>query len=642
MISRKLSPSNLKTLFSLSHYTTYTYTKPISNNPYYPTIINPLNPTKTLTPQILNFRPFSSKPISVPSLRDGNYDENISKTLRICPGCGISMQETDPKQPGFFIKPAAKDQNYKMGIDKNPLAEETHVSEFLKKGFLVEFGENGENGEKRGERPVVCARCHSLRNYGRVKDEKVENLLPDFDFDHTVGRRLNSVTGTRSVVVMVVDATDFDGSFPRKVAELVSNTIDENSRAWKEGKSGNVPRVVLVVTKIDLLPSSISPTGFEHWVRTRARENGATKLTKVHMVSAFKNWGLKGLVDDMTSLAGQRGHVWVIGAQNAGKSTLINAMAKCVGGKMSVLTEAPVPGTTLGIVRVEGVLPGQAKLFDTPGLLHPHQITSRTAMLQLHFTYLCVSLLIRHVYQTNWDLEYSIHVGGLMRLDVEQASTDSMYVTVWASPHLPLHMGKTENASAMIEDHFGNQLQPPIGKQRVKELGKWVRKEYEINGKWWDSNCADIAAAGLGWFSIGIKGKAKLSVWTYEGIEITLRSALITHRAHEFEVKGFTVSKIVSRADKSLSKQRRNEKKSKVRGDLATEAATGLETEATTTLETEAATALETEATAALETEATTTLETEATAAALETEATKTLETEATKTLETEATTASL
>ena len=44
---------------------------------------------------------------------------------------------------------------------------------------------------------------------------------------------------------------------------------------------------------------------------------------------------------------------------------------------MSVLTEAPVPGTTLGIVRVEGVLPGQAKLFDTPGLLHPHQITSR-------------------------------------------------------------------------------------------------------------------------------------------------------------------------------------------------------------------------------------------------------------------------
>nr|GEV88735.1 GTP-binding protein brassinazole insensitive pale green 2, chloroplastic [Tanacetum cinerariifolium] len=489
-----------------------------------------------------------------------------------------------------------------MGIDKNPLAEETHVSEFVKKGFLVELGENGENGEKRGERPVVCARCHSLRNYGRVKDEKVENLLPDFDFDHTVGRRLNSVTG----------------------------------------KSGNVPRVVLVVTKIDLLPSSISPTGFEHWVRTRARENGATKLTKVHMVSAFKNWGLKGLLDDMTSLAGQRGHVWVIGAQNAGKSTLINAMAKCVGGKMSVLTEAPVPGTTLGIVRVEGVLPGQAKLFDTPGLLHPHQITSRLTREEQKLVHITKEMRPRtYRVPTNGDLEYSIHVGGLMRLDVEQASTDSMYVTVWASPRLPLHMGKTENASAMIEDHFGNQLQPPIGKQRVKELGKWVRKEYEINGKWWDSNCADIAAAGLGWFSIGIKGKAKLSVWTYEGIDVTLRNALITHRAHEFEVKGFTVSKIVSQADKSLSKKRQNEKKSKVGGDLATEATTSLATEATTALATEATAALETEATAALETEATTGLETEATTT-LETEGMTCLETEATTTLETEATTASL
>ncbi|KAI3704533.1 hypothetical protein L1987_74756 [Smallanthus sonchifolius] len=80
--------------------------------------------------------------------------------------------------------------------------------------------------------PVVCARCHSLRNYGKVKDQIVENLL--HDFDHTVGRRLNSVTGTCVVVVMVVDVVDFDGSFPRKVAELVSNTIDVNSRAWKE------------------------------------------------------------------------------------------------------------------------------------------------------------------------------------------------------------------------------------------------------------------------------------------------------------------------------------------------------------------------------------------------------------------------
>jgi len=31
-------------------------------------------------------------------------------------------------------------------------------------------------------------------------------------------------------------------------------------------------------------------------------------------------------------------------------------------------------------VRAERLVPGQTKLFDTPGLLHPHQITTRLTM----------------------------------------------------------------------------------------------------------------------------------------------------------------------------------------------------------------------------------------------------------------------
>lgn len=46
-----------------------------------------------------------------------------------------------------------------------------------------------------------------------------------------------------------------------------------------------------------------------------------------------------------------------------------------------------------------------------------------------------------------------------MRLDIEELTVGSVYVTVWASPLVPLHMGKTENAAAMVKDHFGLQLQ---------------------------------------------------------------------------------------------------------------------------------------------------------------------------------------
>ncbi|GFS28916.1 P-loop containing nucleoside triphosphate hydrolases superfamily protein [Actinidia rufa] len=459
------------------------------------------------------------------------------------------MQNTDPKQPGFFVKPSPKNPNYKSPIDRNPIAEEPEISVSLKRGFLKERvePENDEDGENLNpnlpEKPVVCARCHSLRHYGKVKDPTVENLLPDFDFDHTVGRKLNSVTGARTVVLMVVDAADFDGSFPRKVAKLVSSTIDENYTVWKEGKSGNVPRVVLVVTKIDLLPSSVSPTS--------------------------ERLGLKNLFDDVVGLAGQRGNVWAIGAQNAGKSTLINSIGKHGGGKITHLTEAPVPGTTLGIVRVEGVLPGQVKLFDTPGLLHPHQISTRLTREEHRLVQISKELKPR-TYRIKTG--HSVHIGGLMRLDIEESSADSVYITVWASPYLPLHMGKTENVDNMLEDHFGRQLQPPIGEKRFNELGQWVRQEFCVCGNSWDSSSVDIAAAGLGWFAVGLKGEALLGVWTYDGVDVILRNSLIPHRAHNFEVAGFTVSKIVSKADQASNKQQRQSGKKQKQSELKAEA----------------------------------------------------------------------
>ncbi|KAJ0083515.1 hypothetical protein Patl1_29926 [Pistacia atlantica] len=390
-----------------------------------------------------------------------------------------------------------------------------------------------------------------------------------------------TATRTRSVVLMVVDASDFDGSFPRRVAKIVSETVEENLTAWMEGKSGNLPRVVLVVTKIDLLPSCLSPTRFEHWVRQRAREGGIDRISKLHFVSAVKNWGLKSLIEDVTLLAGKRGNVWAIGAQNAGKSTLLNAIAKCVdsGGErgkvVSHLTEAPVPGTTLGIVRVEGVLPAQAKLFDTPGLLHPHQITTRLTREEQKLVHVSKELKPRtyriKVMLASFDggcrqvTRFTLQ--GLMRLDVEELSVESIYVTVWASPYLPLHMGKTENATRILEEHFGRQLQPPIGEKRVEELGKWVRKEFRVSGKSWDSSSVDIAAAGLGWFAIGLKGEAVLGVWTYEGVEMFLRNSLISDRSQVFEVAGFTVSKIVSKADQALNKPKRQSETKRKRGN---------------------------------------------------------------------------
>ena len=55
-----------------------------------------------------------------------------------------------------------------------------------------------------------------------------------------------------------------------------------------------------------------------------------------------------------------------------------------------------------------------------------------------------------------------MHVGALMRLDLNQASVQTIYVTIWASPNVSLHMGKTENADDIFGKHAGVRLQVNI------------------------------------------------------------------------------------------------------------------------------------------------------------------------------------
>ncbi len=53
---------------------------------------------------------------------------------------------------------------------------------------------------------------------------------------------------------------------------------------------------------------------------------------------------------------------------------------------------------------------------------------------------------------------YTVHVGGLLRLDVVETPAESIYMTVWASAQIPCHMGKAEGAEELLEKHLGERL----------------------------------------------------------------------------------------------------------------------------------------------------------------------------------------
>lgn len=537
----------------------------------------------------------------------------------ICPGCGVFMQDENPNLPGFYQKRKIENElseefeNFDLDEGNEDVIDEIDgeyeekdedlenknvfdwddeeweskledddseleegdgfapaglgygniTEEFLNKGKKKRISKSEKKkltreAQREKEEVTVCARCHSLRNYGSVKNPMAENLIPDFDFDRLITTRLMKPTGIAdsTVVVMVVDCVDFDGSFPKRAARSLFKALQGSEKSEKVNKK--LPKLLLVGTKVDLLPSQISPTRLDRWVRHRAKAHGAPKLNGVYLVSSKKDLGIKNLLSFIKGMAGPRGNVWVIGAQNAGKSTLINAFAKKEGVKVSKLTEAAVPGTTLGILRIAGVLSAKAKMYDTPGLLHPYLMSMRLNREEQKMVELRKELQPR-TYRMK--AGQAVHVGALMRLDVTHASVETIYVSVWASPNVSLHMGKIENADEILTNHAGTRLQPPIGEDRISELGKWEKREIKISGVSWDVNSVDISVAGLGWFSLGLKGEATLTLYTYDGIDITLRDPLVLDRARFLEKPGFLLPKAISEALGNKSKVEAQKKK---------------------------------------------------------------------------------
>lgn len=79
---------------------------------------------------------------------------------------------------------------------------------------------------------------------------------------------------------------------------------------------------------------------------------------------------MRNLSSFIEELAGPRGYVWVIRAQNAGKSTLINALKK--GGlELQSLQKLLFLGLRLGFRESEGFC-REAKMYDTPCLLRSY------------------------------------------------------------------------------------------------------------------------------------------------------------------------------------------------------------------------------------------------------------------------------
>jgi 30S ribosome assembly GTPase len=222
---------------------------------------------------------------------------------------------------------------------------------------------------------VICKRCHGLQNSGKVDN----SLRPGWTDEPTMSQEqfrkmLRPISEKPAVVVALVDLFDFGGSVLRELDEI----------------AGDNP-VILAANKADLLPSQMGKQRVENWVRRELEYMGVRSIANrggaIRLVSCKTGEGILDTMSKARELAEEvDGDVYIVGAANAGKSTLINYIlsrdqekptGKIRAGNRNqfkgALTTSPLPGTTLKFIKIDL---GEGRcLYDTPGLLIPGTIT---------------------------------------------------------------------------------------------------------------------------------------------------------------------------------------------------------------------------------------------------------------------------
>jgi nitric-oxide synthase len=450
----------------------------------------------------------------------------------VCYGCGVRVQLVSPDAPGY------------VAPDKYaPKAAHRQLDQLL------------------------CGRCGSLA-HGRLVNAvagqgsalAVPPAAAGLITPEALRAHLTALKRRKVLVVLLVDALDFSGSFLPRLRDAV----------------GANP-VLLVVTKADLLPSSADERALGDWIEA---EVGHRRLSLVglHLVSAKKGDGIKGAVAAMSSLRAGR-DVVVVGAANVGKSSFIRAAlaAMRAGGDVAapgrrLPLASPMPGTTLGVIPLRAFR-GEGVLYDTPGVVLHHRINGMLDGIELAALAQRGPVRPREAACLSPDglsLVAPEPVGsaffweGLARVDVLEAPPGSRLLfwgpeaarvgavsieeadagrTPWDGDDAAGEDGDADGQDGAVEGEEG-EAAPPAGSRRGPRAvlgaaavaargGLRVAREVELEAGSRLAPIADVAISGLGgWVTLVAGGSGRggvgvarcvLRVWAPRGAEVFVR-----------------------------------------------------------------------------------------------------------------------
>ncbi|XEC96772.1 ribosome biogenesis GTPase YqeH [Paenibacillus tarimensis] len=336
--------------------------------------------------------------------------------------------------------------------------------------------------------PIICQRCFRIKNYNEAASVAIDH--DDFL------RLLGSIASTDSLVIHIVDLFDFEGSLISGLQRFV----------------GNNP-VLLVVNKADLLPKSTNLNRLRNWTQKQAKAAGL-RTVDVVLCSAKLNLGFERVVQALEQYRNGR-DVYVVGATNVGKSTLINRLIRDYSDLDNELTTSRYPGTTLDAVRIP--LDDGKAIIDTPGIVYPSRLTELVPKNVLQ-SLLPEKMIKPLVFQLNE--HQTLFMGALARFDFVEGERQSF--TFYLSDRIQVHRTKLERADHMMSEHLGALLSPPT-KAELEEMPPWTRHSLRIPR----GSESDIFISGLGWIRANGASGAIVDVYAPKGVKVLIRDALI-------------------------------------------------------------------------------------------------------------------
>ncbi|XP_059450306.1 NO-associated protein 1, chloroplastic/mitochondrial isoform X1 [Corylus avellana] len=393
----------------------------------------------------------------------------VSTAVASCYGCGAPLQTSELDAPGYVDS-----QTYEL------------------------------KRKHRQLRTVLCGRCRLLSHGHMITAVGGNGGYPggkQFVTAEQLREKLSHLRHEKVLIVKLVDIVDFNGSFLARVRDL----------------AGSNP-IILVVTKVDLLPKGTDLNCVGDWV-VEATTKKKLNVLSVHLTSSKSLVGIVGVASEIQKEKKGR-DVYILGAANVGKSAFINALLKMMAQKDPAAAAAQkykpiqsaVPGTTLGPIQINAFL-GGGKIYDTPGVhlhhrqaavVHSDDLPALAPQSRLRGQSVLVTLDngTASKVKSNGLNGFSIFWGGLVRIDILKVLPETS-LTFYGPKALQIQIVPTDKADEFYQKELGVLLVPPTRKEGADDWrGLEIERQLHISFKDVERPACDVAISGLGWICV--------------------------------------------------------------------------------------------------------------------------------------------